>query len=231
MTSRMRSGFSQVHAGVATMLCLGMATAAGAAVEIPATAAIAATAVQKPIEQLELLDEIRVRGKSLAFEISDAEDDFFKLYNKLNKNAQYDVSCGFMNLSGSMIRQRSCVPFFLTTSYTSAPWGGGCSTGYTVINDLYGTQPRYQSGGCFGGSGYTGPSTAALIMHKGADYVDNVIKVINSDQRLVAKVRNLDTLYAELQRVQGRYIEIKGVKAVRTRYVAPPRTQPTARPR
>jgi hypothetical protein len=68
-------------------------------------------------------------------------------------------------------------------------------------------------------------------MHWGPAYVDHVIKVVNSDQRLKEKVRNIDALYAELQRVQGRYDEVHGVRAVRARYVAPPRTQPASRPR
>ncbi len=227
MISRMRFGTTPVYAALATMLCLGMTTGAGAAIE----SSTAAPSAQRPIEELEQLAEIRVRGKSLAFEISDAEDDFFKLYNKLNKNGSYDISCGYMNFSGSLIRTRACVPGFLTSRPSYG--GGGCSSysEYTVIYDLNSSAPRYQSGGCFQGPAYTGPSAEALIMHRGADYVDHVIKIINSDQRLRAKVRNIDALYAELQRVQGRYDEVRGVRVVKARYVAPPRTHPIQRPR
>jgi hypothetical protein len=231
MTRTMRSGTTHMYAAVAAMLCLGMATGAGAAIEASEAGKPATSAAQKPIEELEQLDEIRVRGKSLAFAISDAEDDFFKLYNKLNKDGKYDISCGYTSLSGSLIRTRACVPTFLTARPSFGGSGCGGSAEYFVINDLYGTAPRYQGGGCFHGPAFTGPSAEALIMHWGPAYVDHVIKVINNDQRLKEKVRNIDALYAELQRVQGRYDEVHGVRVVKARYVAPPRKQPTARPR
>ncbi len=239
MTSRMRSGTSQLYAALAAMLCMGMATGAGAAIEPSATATGAAPTAQQPVEELEVLDEIRVRGKSLARDISDAEDDFFKLYNKLNRNAEYDISCGQMSVNGSLIRTRFCVPGFLT-AFASAPAYFGpsyvcnSSSAFRSGFDLNSSEPYYQGGGCFHAPMVTTPTAAALVMHKGEAYVDHVIDVINSDPRLKAKVRNLDALYAELQRTQGRYVQVHGIgpaRAMKVPYVAPPRTQPTQRPR
>jgi hypothetical protein len=48
--------------------------------------------------------------------------------------------------------------------------------------------------------------------------------VINSDQRLIAKVRNIDSLYSEMQLMQNRFITV--------RTTAPPeRVDPRQRPR
>src|SRR5690606_610822 len=60
------------------------------------------------------LDEVWVHGKSLARRIEQAEDDFFQLYNALNRDDRFDVLCGDMALhAGSMIMRRTCMPGFL----------------------------------------------------------------------------------------------------------------------
>jgi hypothetical protein len=68
------------------------------------------------IDQLQELDEVVVRGERLRDVIIKAEDEFYKLYNQLNKNDKYDVSCPQLNISpdgGSRINSRMCLPGFV----------------------------------------------------------------------------------------------------------------------
>ena len=129
----------------------------------------AADTAQKPIEEVEELDEIWVRGKRLSEVIEDAEDDFFLLYNKLSKNYEYDVFCGRMSLNtGSMIMIRKCVPGFIVTNYSDpygriSDFGGSNSFGYG-----FGSYPQFGSYGmdgcCYGGGGsYYSPPTVAFV--------------------------------------------------------------------
>lgn len=68
--------------------------------------------------QLELmeLDEVVVHGERLITRIISAEDEFYKLYNQVNKEDRYDVSCPFLTLganSSSRINTRLCLPGFV----------------------------------------------------------------------------------------------------------------------
>jgi hypothetical protein len=66
---------------------------------------------------LEDLDEVMVRGRRVAIAIADLEDDYYKLYNKLNKDNSYDVHCYYLNTDpdnpGSALRSRVCMPEFV----------------------------------------------------------------------------------------------------------------------
>jgi hypothetical protein len=68
-------------------------------------------------EVLEELDEILVRGRRLKLVIVEAEDEFYKLYNEVNKDPDYDTSCPTLNLDpdqrGSRIGTRVCLPGFM----------------------------------------------------------------------------------------------------------------------
>ncbi|MFO7325762.1 MAG: hypothetical protein DIU62_008610 [Pseudomonadota bacterium] len=66
-------------------------------------------------EPLQELDEILVHGKRLRDRIVEAENEFYKLYNQINKDNDYDMNCTLLNLSadtGSRLNQRVCLPVF-----------------------------------------------------------------------------------------------------------------------
>jgi hypothetical protein len=67
--------------------------------------------------ELDELDEVLVRGQRAAVIIADLEDDYYKRYNKLNKDNNYDVHCSYLNTDpdnpGSALRSRVCMPQFL----------------------------------------------------------------------------------------------------------------------
>lgn len=82
-----------------------------------ATAAVPAPAAAE--EQLMELEEVVVHGERLITRIVNAEDEFYKLYNELNKDDRYDVNCPYLNLdadSGSRMNSRVCLPGFVATA-------------------------------------------------------------------------------------------------------------------
>lgn len=89
----------------------------------PAPAATAGTAATSPADaqapDLEL-DEVIVRGKQIERTIADAEDDFYAIYNRLNKNDDYDVNCAQVNIDpdnrGSRMTSRVCLPGFVANA-------------------------------------------------------------------------------------------------------------------
>lgn len=86
------------------MLLASSAFGAGAPAAMPANA---------PAE--DQLDEFVIQGKKLyqlRKEMVEAEDRFYKLYNELNKDDDYDVHCAKQALPGSRITERVCKPDF-----------------------------------------------------------------------------------------------------------------------
>jgi hypothetical protein len=69
-----------------------------------------------PIEELEELDEVFVRGGRLRDRIVRAEDEFYKLFNQINTDDRYDTSCPYLNDPDdrtSRIQFRMCIPGFV----------------------------------------------------------------------------------------------------------------------
>lgn len=65
------------------------------------------------------LDEILVHGKRLQERIIEAEDEFYKLFNQINKDDDYDTNCAMLNLSadsGSRLNSRLCMPVFVANA-------------------------------------------------------------------------------------------------------------------
>ncbi len=58
--------------------------------------------------------EINARRESLSHlraEIVRLEDDFYSKYNQLNADKQYDIECGRIAPTGSVLKRRDCVPY------------------------------------------------------------------------------------------------------------------------
>jgi hypothetical protein len=93
---------------------LGAEPAAGSGAQVPAPSTVAPDS----LELLEL-DEVVVHGERLRDRIIKAEDEFYKIYNQINKDDRYDISCPYLNLSsdsGSRINSRLCLPGFVADS-------------------------------------------------------------------------------------------------------------------
>ena len=216
---------------------LGWMLGGVAAAAVSATSATGASAVSPGQTPLQELDEIWVRGKRLHRSIADVEDDFFRLYNKLNKEDDFDIHCGYASLDrGSMIMSRVCAPEFLaylarptqSVSYYRPPViSSSCASydasysGFSAGNLMY---TSCTSGMSFGGESYVvaprydGPPPGLVLMERGPEYTANVIKVINSDPRLLEKYTQLVGLYEEMRQTQSRYVKVMAD--------APPRGSP-----
>lgn len=83
-----------------------------------AVAAAPASSVPPPGTEAPLmeLEEVVAVGERLMTRIINAEDEFYKLYNQLNKDDKYDVNCPYLNVSsdtGSRLNSRLCLPGFV----------------------------------------------------------------------------------------------------------------------
>jgi hypothetical protein len=180
---------------------------------------------QQPVEELQQLDEIWVRGQSLARTIETAEDKFFALYNKLNEDRRFDVSCGDIALSrDSMIMTRTCVPHFLVdyvTYYSPAPNPGvvNCNPvrGEDFVSSLGG------GGGCNASGREVSPRSTSVSLLRRQDYANNVLTVIHGDPQLLEMAEDLARLYGELELTQRRYIKERPDRRSTTRPAVNPR--------
>lgn len=169
----------------------------------------------QPEQKIQELEEVWVQGKRLAHRIEDAEDEFFPLYNKANRNDDFDIRCGYAYLSvDTMIMGRTCLANFLGQSYGPPVHWSTCYGGF------YGSSPRFfgyrgpyaSYGACVDAFGYEPLSPAFILMARKDDLRRNMVKVISNDPILLQKAAHLGDLYKELESVQNRYRTIKGVK-------------------
>lgn len=109
------NGWTRGLVVLALLAAGGAAGAADQAADADDTTVAAATPTIEAKAPLQQLDEIMVYGKRLRDRIVEAENEFYKLYNQLNKDDDYDVNCALLNLSadtGSRLNQRLCLPVF-----------------------------------------------------------------------------------------------------------------------
>lgn len=193
------------------LAAVGITLASEAGAVQSAGKSMAATAVEPAsVEVLEELAEVWVHGKRLSDDIETAEDDFFRLFNKKNRNALYDIHCGTMSLyHGSMIMRRTCVPGYITVystpAYSYAPTplffggivcSGGCDT-WSGSYYSYIPPPPMPS-----------PPVGLLNMQYSEKFIDNLLNVINGDPQLLQRAWHIEGLYHEMLQVQLRYADI-----------------------
>jgi hypothetical protein len=195
---------------LAAMLPIAMAAGTCSAATTQPTAAAAPTpapAAAQADEKLQQLEQIWAHGKRLAHRIEDAEDEFFPLYNKVNKNDDYDIKCGYAYLSAdTMIMGRACVAGFLGKDYGPPPVSSGSCYGTYYYGGYYTTA------GCDYG-GFEPLSIAFIVMAKSEDMRKNMTRVITNDPVLLEKAAHLGDLYLELSSIQNRFRTVKGIKA------------------
>jgi len=121
----------QIRAIKALCLALAVVFSAAAVAEDAAPAAPTAAAPSQVQQHIQELDEITVRGKRLQQTVEDAEDEFYRLYNKAEKDQRYQVSCAFLSADPgpppSAIMTRVCLPGFVSDAMADwAVWAGRC---------------------------------------------------------------------------------------------------------
>jgi hypothetical protein len=189
-------------------LALAVLVSFGSGAVLAQEAAPAAAAEATPPAGPEELEEILVQGTSLRERIADAEDEFFQLYNKLNKNDDYDSSCVYVNTDSlSKIKSRFCIPGFYADALADQVYFMmQCQSDKEV--DADGNATEYAAVACF-----TPPAPQVVLTQRARDYANNLLKVINTDPRLQKMAGNLDDLYHDLVGVQTRYLKIKAASA------------------
>lgn len=194
-----RTGTHSVAAGLVLMaaLCSGMPPTAAAS---SITQLAAATSALQVIEELEELDEVVVHGTRLQDRINQAEDRFFKLYNELNKDDDFNINCAYVALDpDSRIQSRLCTPSFFVNAITETyQWAERC-TGTQDEEGNYVPPPP-----C-----YTPPDPGLVLAARSDEYARNIMSVIKSDPRLQAMAGELDDLHLERAQLSRRYQQIK----------------------
>jgi hypothetical protein len=216
MTRRLGATFAMV-----------LAFAVASATQAATAASTSPVAQAQPIGELQELDEIWVRGKSLSDQIVDTEDEFFRLYNKLNRNHDFDVQCGYLRLDrDSLAMSRTCVPQYLAygSYYPDTFWNvnmgsscSGSSYSQTIGQDLNSSdywymascgQPRYSTMSDWPTRIYVGLSPERIAERR-QEYVRSLIRAIYADQRLLEKANELTGLYQEMRATQDQYNKVK----------------------
>jgi hypothetical protein len=103
----------------------GLCAEGAATVQPEASAPPAAAQDAEPLDEL---DEVVVQGKRLLERIAEAEEEFYKLFNDLNKDARYDTHCVSLRaVEGSMMQTRACIPGFVADAMADwAPFRARC---------------------------------------------------------------------------------------------------------
>jgi hypothetical protein len=172
----------------------------------PSAAIVApALATEKPAAELEELDEVIVTGGRLYDRIVKAEDRFFKLYNELNEEDDFDTNCANVIIDAdSRIEQRFCMPsFFADAKAEQVRLSQYCLS--LIAKDEEGNVTA--QGPC-----YEPPSADQLFFHRREDYVANMLKVINSDPDLKKIAEEVEGLHRERAQYENRYEQLRAIK-------------------
>jgi len=114
-------------AGLYFLAAVTPVVAAGAATNTPVVTQWKIADLPAGIPELDELDEVLVWADRAAIAIADLEDDYYKRYNKLNKDNRYDVHCSYINTDpdnpGSALRARICMPEFVVDAMVD--WAQG----------------------------------------------------------------------------------------------------------
>jgi hypothetical protein len=251
---------------LALSLAATAATAQEAAPTMPAPAAASMPAAAQPVEELEELAEIQVKGKRLLQEIAEAEDAFYKVFNQVNKDDDYDTNCADLRLeSGSRITTRACIPGFVADAIVdwqvfkaqcSPPYDGydefscldrnkdnrisqneatarpGLDVQFMTLdsdhNSFLVRQEIEDAGGIPAGTvTYQPPPPQLVLMEGSTKWAQAMKKVIDSDPRLQQMAGGLDDLYAELSRVNQKFVKVQadGMPEATTRRELGPRAR------
>ncbi len=205
MKCKMQSGFRSawlVFAGVCALTVSPWAAAQRPTIPVAETPDPAALPENPAVEQLDDLDEVLVQGGRLYDRIVRAEDKFFKLYNELNKDDDYDTNCAFVPIdSDTRIEQRFCMPaFFADAKAEQVRLSQYC---LSLID-------KDEDGNVTGqGPCYEPPSAEQLFFARREEYVSTVLKVIKSDPRLEELYTDVESLHKERMQLSHRFDDLK----------------------
>lgn len=199
----------------ALLLACGLAFGATAAAQEATATRTSMASAPAPvvIEEMLELDEVVVHGTNLRDRIVKAEDRFFKLYNELNKDSDYDINCAYVSLEqDTRIQDRLCTPgFYVNAIVESMQWTERCRGTQDESGNYVPPPPCY-----------TPPPPELVLVDRTDEYAKNVMDVIRTDPRLQEMAGELDELHLERNRLMRRYVELKSEenaqRAAKVRY-------------
>lgn len=156
---------------------------------------------EKPAEQLDELEEVVVTGGRLYDRIVRAEDKFFKLYNELNKEDDFDTNCANVPVDqDSRIEQRFCMPaFFADAKAEQVRLSQYCLSLRQEETDSDGNV-NVSQGVC-----YEPASAEQIFFHRRDEYIENMLKVVNGDPDLKKMMQDVENLHRERAAYENRY--------------------------
>lgn len=153
--------------GIAALLAAVLPVAAVA----QAPAADAPQVTMPGSAEPEVLDEVLVLGTQLwklRQNMIETEDRFYALYNKLNKNQDFDVHCHVEAPTGRIVKERVCRVAFIERAQE------------VEVKALL--------------DGHSAPPADMVTQARQADFEKHFLKVVNSDPRLRKLVREREAL-------------------------------------
>ncbi|MEO8313949.1 MAG: hypothetical protein ABI645_04050 [Pseudomonadota bacterium] len=167
---------------------------------LPVTAA-----TEKSADQLQELDEVVVTGGRLYDRIVKAEDKFFKLYNELNDDDDFDTNCANVPIDkDSRLEQRFCMPSFFADAKAEQ---------VRLSQYCLSLQQKDEDGNVTSnGVCYEPPTAEQIFFHRRDDYVDNMIKVINDNKELKQLAAEVEGLHRERAQYENRYEQLRAQK-------------------
>ncbi len=162
-------------------------------------------ATEKPAEELQELEEVIVVGGRLYDRIVKAEDRFFKRYNELNEEDDYDTNCASVPIDqDSRIEQRFCMPSFFADAKAEQ---------VRLSQYCLSLQEKDEDGNVTGnGVCYEPPSAEQLFFHRRDEYVENMLKVVKNDPELTKMFQEVEALHRERVQYEHRFDELRAAQ-------------------
>lgn len=188
------------------------------------TGATTLMAGTEPAVNLEELEAVVVHGQKFEEEVLESESRFYGLYNQLNANDDFDVSCDYFwwedrseRVFGPGVARRGCVPmYFVEAVADNFSWLAAMSRCATPSSNVGSYRIQSWDGGAVGYEPYVGsmsstfstgtcsavyapapPHAQQSYLSRRADFVANLVQVMRSDVGLRELAFEADSLAGE----------------------------------
>jgi hypothetical protein len=143
--------------------------------------AIAQPVADASVEELEVVGR---RLEKLRFEIENTRINVYDIFNRLNDDDQFDMHCYRRKTTGSLIKERICVPKFVEDTLDDS--ASQAFQNYTLNKD----------GNRVLGSS-TGDLTSGYVRVKNREMRDRMVEIANANPELQSAILDLQGLVDE----------------------------------
>jgi hypothetical protein len=135
----------------------------------------------QPIEEIDVVGQ---RLDKLRFEIENTRIEIYDIFNRLNVDDEFDMRCYRRKTTGSLIKERICVPEFVEDALEES---AAAAFQGTTLNKF---------GGRVVGNA-TVPLTSGMIRVKNREMRDRMVEVANANPELQSAILDLQGLMNE----------------------------------